>query len=337
MHASMHASMPANGTGMDHATAGMAGLIVGVTVRPSPRVASRPGAEVHRRVLRLYADVRPARAGAAPAYGFVLQDGAAMPASDSVRRPGSPIVLRRGEPVQITVFNRLAVPLSVHWHGLELESYFDGVGGFSGSTSNIAPPVAPGDSFVVRMTPPRAGTFMYHVHGEDGDELAQGLYGALLVLDDPAARDTTVDHIVLVSDSTARRADGVVVNGSTGSPFTLVAGRAHRLRVIGITGALTSELLLRSGADTVRWRMVARDGAEVRGAAMTPARIMVSPGMIADYELMPATSGTLTLQVTNLPPNAARGTVPLRRWTAPIPVVAPPVVLGARGGSSGGR
>jgi FtsP/CotA-like multicopper oxidase with cupredoxin domain len=313
--------------GHDHATAGMAGLIVGVNVRPARTRTVARRADLPRRTLRLFANVRPGRGDTAAAYGFVLQEGATAPAPDSVRRPGSPIVLRRGEPVQVTVFNRLAVPLSVHWHGMELESYFDGVGGFSGSAMHVAPPIAPGDSFVVRLTPPRAGTFMYHVHGEDGDELAQGLYAPLLVLDDPASRDTTVDHVLLVSDSSPRRVDGALVNGSTAPPLRLVAGRTHRLRVIGITGSVPAELLLLSGADTVRWRLVARDGADVAGEPLTPARTLAGPGVIADYELTPTTAGTLTLQVTSGIPTASRY---LRRWSAPIPVVTGPVTIGAR-------
>src|SRR3712207_7450358 len=43
---------------------------------------------------------------------FVLQEGDREPARDSVRLPGSPIILRRGEPVQIIVLNRLTMPLS---------------------------------------------------------------------------------------------------------------------------------------------------------------------------------------------------------------------------------
>ena len=47
--------------------------------------------------------------------------------------PGPTIVLERGKPVSITVVNRLREPTAVHWHGIELESYFDGVADFSGA------------------------------------------------------------------------------------------------------------------------------------------------------------------------------------------------------------
>ena len=39
--------------------------------------------------------------------------------------------------------------------------------GFSGAAGHLAPVIAPGDSFEVRFTPPRAGTFIYHTHVDE--------------------------------------------------------------------------------------------------------------------------------------------------------------------------
>jgi manganese oxidase len=313
---------------MNHATDGMAGLIVGVLVRPRGGAVSVAPPGPPRRTLRLFADQR---AGVVPddstEYGFVLQDGDREPARDSVRRPGSPIVLRRGEPVQITVFNRLTVPLAVHWHGLELDSYFDGVGDWSGSVESIARPIVPGDSFVVRLSPPRAGTFMYHVHGEEGDELAFGLYGPLIVRDGPAALDTLRDRILLVSDPGLRPAARVLVNGSPAPRITMTAGVAYRLRVIGIRSNGTTELGILRGAEMTQWRLLARDGAELSGAPepLTPALRLVGPGTIADYEYTPTEPGTLTLRLVTPAAAAVRDTVAI-----PITVLAPAPSLGAQ-------
>ena len=52
--------------------------------------------------------------------------------SARVASPGPPVVLRRGEPVEITLVNELDEATSMHWHGLELDSYYDGVHGWSG-------------------------------------------------------------------------------------------------------------------------------------------------------------------------------------------------------------
>jgi manganese oxidase len=330
---------PTHASSTNHATDGMSGLIVGVQVGPAAgarAVASRRGTHVSRavaprRTLRLFANQRPGVfANGAPGYGFVLQDGEREPARDSVRMPGSQIILRRGEPVRITVFNHLSKPLSVHWHGLELDSYFDGVGDWSGSAGNVAPAIAPGDSFVVRLTPPRAGTFMYHVHGEEGDELASGLHGSLLVLDEPAALDTLTDKVLLVSDAGPLRPGqrrGLFLNGTLTPRLTLTADRPNRLRLIGITGNGTADIVVLSGSDTVRWRLLARDGAEVTGAPEppTPARVTMRPGMIADYELTPVGTGELTLDMTVI----ERGR-PVSVLRAPVTVVQSSTSRGRR-------
>ena len=71
--------------------------------------------------------------------------------------PGPVIVLTRSEPVEITLVNRMSEPTAIHWHGIELDSYFDGVPGWGGEPGNLAPPVLPGQSFVAKLTPPHTG------------------------------------------------------------------------------------------------------------------------------------------------------------------------------------
>jgi FtsP/CotA-like multicopper oxidase with cupredoxin domain len=287
----------------NHATEGMSGLIVGVQVRPMARAASTraPRSDV-RRAVRLFANQRASvYEGGASAYSFVLQEGKRQPARDSLVIPSSLIVLRRGEPVQITVFNRIPVPISVHWHGLEVESYFDGVGDWSGSQSIVAPPIAPGDSFVVRMTPRRAGTFMYHVHGEEGSELAAGLYGPLVVAEGRTSIDTLTDKIILISDAGPQRDSGVFVNGRRAPRLSLTAGRPHRLRLITITGNAVRNVSLLDGADTVTWRLLARDGADVPPQPLRAASWLAVPGTAVDYEFTPARSSALTLRVITGP------------------------------------
>ena len=106
---------------------------------------------------------------------------------------GPTLVLQRGEPVEITLVNRLAEPTAIHWHGMELDSYYDGVHGWSGVGTRITPLIEPGGTFAVRFTPPRTGTFIYHTHLHDDRQLTSGMYGALVVVEpgetfDPADR-----------------------------------------------------------------------------------------------------------------------------------------------------
>jgi len=55
--------------------------------------------------------------------GYVVQEGDTPPPRDSINIPGPLLVLRREEPVRITVVNNLDEPTGVHWHGLEIESF----------------------------------------------------------------------------------------------------------------------------------------------------------------------------------------------------------------------
>lgn len=97
--------------------------------------------------------------------------------------PGAPLVLRRGEPVAIAVVTGSPRPTSIRWQGIELDSYVDGVSGWSGPAGRMTPQVESGDSLLVRFAPPRAGTFIYHSHFDEERQLASGLYGALVVLE----------------------------------------------------------------------------------------------------------------------------------------------------------
>ena len=128
--------------------------------------------------------------------------------------PGPTIVLKRDEPVEITLKNELAEATAVHWHGMELESYYDGVHEFGGSGQQRTPLIGPGESFVVKFTPPRAGTFMYHTHMHDDHQLSTGMYGAMLVMEPEATYDPETDHALVIGvDGIGSRA-GVVLNGS---------------------------------------------------------------------------------------------------------------------------
>ena len=288
----------------DPATHDMAGLILGISVRSRRGERSRtapttsPGLE---RRMRLFADERPRVHGDRPGYGFVLQEGAHAPAPDSIAVPGTPIVLTQGEPVAIAVHNRTTSSFSVHWHGIELESYFDGVAGWSGAGRHVAPAIAPRDSFVARFTPPRAGTFMYHVHNETGEELASGMYGPLLVLPAGAPFEPERERVVVIASGGPGVDPPRAVNGKT-SPdtVTLVAGRTYRMRFIDITANEATLLELRGPGDAPTWRQRAADGWDLPEGQQLPqpARTITASGVTRDFELSLTVPGSYTLSLT---------------------------------------
>jgi FtsP/CotA-like multicopper oxidase with cupredoxin domain len=242
-----------------------------------------------------------------PGFGFIVQEGPRVPARDSVLVPGTPLLLTRGEPVSITVHSRLTTPLAVHWHGIELESYADGVGGWSGMRGRIAPMIAPGDSFVARFAPPRAGTFMYHVHSEHGDELASGLYAPLLVLEPGRTFDPQTDKVFVIASggpAAGRGADLPAFVNGTMSPDTLalVVGTTYRIRLIDISANEARAVILRGPAGPLTWRVIARDGRDVPAdqAIIQQSRENTSSGVTRDFEFTPTTAGDFGLAVITI-------------------------------------
>jgi len=290
----------------DHGGDAMAGPIVGITVRAA-RGRAAPASIPPRRILRLFANERPRVFGERPGLGFVLQSGDTPPAADSIRIPGTPLILTRGEPTQITVFNRLRVGLGVHWHGIELESYFDGVPGVSGAPGRLMRAIQPADSFAVHMTPPRAGTFIYHVHSEQFDELNSGLYGPLIVLEPGRSWDPETDHVFVISNGGPGDSfDTIFVNGSaTPVAIEIRRGVPNRLRFIAIPA--NGEFVVRlldEGNNEVAWRQIARDGAALPAEAIrhVPARTRIDVGITKDFELTPDQSGDMVLEVDHRRP-----------------------------------
>jgi len=310
-HVSHLASLDSDKGDMDHEALSqhasdrphqMFGLVLGLRVRPSGTMAQDTRAA---RPIRLLVRQKPGVYGPHAGYAFVLggtpasADPGAVPAP-----PGPTIVLRKDERVAVTIVNQSKDRAAVHWHGIELESYPDGVPDWSGYGKDILPSVAPGDSITVRFTPPRAGTFMYHSHFNEDQQISSGLYGALLVLEPGQRFDPETDRIMFFSSAgpTVNVISGpfspTMLNGKVQpDPIELRAGTTYRFRMINMTGDINTIIALQDGDKPVEWRLVAKDGAEVPAfqATRRPANLLFDPGEIYDFEYTPATAGTLKL------------------------------------------
>lgn len=292
----------------------MSGLVLGMRVRPRwgavPTGAAGGAAPVPLRLL-----VRPVHEPADSAHlmSYALAEGSGEPADDSVRIPGPLLVLERGRPVRITVVNRLAEPTAVHWHGIELESYPDGVPGWSGSPGRIFHAIAPGDSFIAEFTPPRRGSFMYHAHANELVQILGGLYGPMVVLDPGEAFDTAANRLVVVGSLFRNDSLHGVVNGEmVPGPIELRSGRTYRFRLLNIGDARTLFSLRRPDSSLVAWRAVAKDGAELPPAQAIPhpEPLLTGPGEIADFEVTAGPPGDLVLDLDS----------PFAGWRLRVPV-----------------
>jgi manganese oxidase len=241
----------------NHVVTGMGGLLLAFNVE-QPGNWQPP--EMGRRSLRLFVQSGRVGSDTAQRFGFVLQEGSAEPAPDSVRVPGSVLVLRRGEPTSIWVINRTDEPTQVHWHGLELESPFDGVVGVGGMAGHRPPAIMPRDSFEMRITPPRAGSFMYHTHFNEIRQMSRGLWGPFIVLEPDEVWDPTRDLVFMAGEGPDYRP---LMNGrrDTLDAIALTAGQEYRFRLMNVTmgGPFLEYWLLRDGAPLM-WSPVARDG-----------------------------------------------------------------------------
>ena len=268
----------------------MAGLVMGITVDDSRGLAKR--AEGKARKLRLYANER-LRNGRTPLHmSYVQQRGSKPPAADSVEPPGMPLVLTRGELAEVTVVNQSHAATSVHWHGLELESFSDGVAGWSGADRNVAPMIAPNDSFTARLTMPRAGTFIYHTHLNDIEQLTSGMYGPIIVLEPGEKYDPKTDHVFTVGWDGAHEPPKMMVNGDTAGtvPLYLERARTHRIRLINIGAAGGGFFAMRQDSVPVSWKQRAKDGADLPSKLRVegPAIRYLATGETFDAEWAPA-------------------------------------------------
>jgi len=287
--------------GSDDHAAGMAGLVLGIAVAGTEVANSLPVKPPRKIALSLTEE--PNRYGERPGFRIDVE-GIDAPRLESGPVPGPVLILQRGEPVEIEVVNRMSQPTAMHWHGIELDSYFDGVPGYGGNEGKISPAITAGGSFVARFTPPRAGTFIYHTHWHDDAQLAGGLYGALLVLEPGETYDPSTDHVALIGLNgllIAGQREPFALNGlQSPSPIRMRMGVPNRLRLINITpnnDVLT--VFLMDQFEATMWKPIAKDGAALSmdEAKSRPARQLVSVGETYDFEVHPTRPQNLWLEV----------------------------------------
>jgi FtsP/CotA-like multicopper oxidase with cupredoxin domain len=233
-------------------------------------------------------------------YGYQLDDG-----TGAVYPPGpAPLLLfQRNQPTDVVIVNTTPDATSIHWHGIEIESYYDGVVGVGGYAHLPTPPIMPGDSFVARVTVPRAGSFMYHTHIADINQQSKGLSGPIAVVDDLERYDPGAERVYLAHNqlNMAEQAFDVWVNHrATLEPDTLVAGRSYRLRFMNLTlGNPGLQFGFTADQASNPWRTVAKDGFTLPRWQQTVAAGMhaVSIGETLDVLWRPPPGGSGWLEL----------------------------------------
>ncbi len=272
----------------------MAGLVIGIEVSPGPTDLISRG---NPRALKLYANEY--KTDSLTRFGFSF-DPDFKP--DRVHRsaPGPLLVMKQYQSTNVTVANRMSIPTGVHWHGLELDSWADGVPNWSASDGKVSPIIEPNEEFTYKLSHMRPGTFIYHTHLDDIHQLTRGLYGALIVLPEDQIYDSETDHVYIVQWRTPnpKVLSDVELNGMTNQPDRYAkTGEIHRLRVINIApaGAITVRMMKNEKSYPIK--TLAKDGADL--PASQQVYIDESPrlgvGETADYTFTADESGTYEL------------------------------------------
>jgi FtsP/CotA-like multicopper oxidase with cupredoxin domain len=209
--------------------------------------------------------------------------------------PGPELRVRQGEPVRITVSNKLGEDTTVHWHGVRLPNAMDGVPGLT------QPPIRPGESFTYEFTPPDAGTFWYHPHADTLQQLGRGLAGALIIEEPEPIGGIDRDLLWFIEDwrlddkgriaggfgnrmeagMSGRIGNTVTINGRVPHTVPVKAGERVRLRLVN--SALARIVGLRfEGHNPV---VVAHDGQPCEPHSPEGGRVVLGPAMRADLIL----------------------------------------------------
>ena len=184
--------------------------------------------------------------------------------------PGPTIELHEGDSVTIHFHNKLAQTTTVHWHGLHIPA------GADGSPLN---PVLPGGSqdYVFKVPLGTAGTYWYHPHPDmtTTEQVAKGLYGALIVLparpaDDPLAGIR--DRLLILSDNRFQP-DGSVDFPDHMSPAAQVdAENGREGNVLFVNGRPMPTLSIRPG-ELQRWRIINSSAARIYRLAIAGQKL----------------------------------------------------------------
>jgi len=158
--------------------------------------------------------------------------------------PGPTIEVFEGDRVRIFVTNRLPEHTSVHWHGINLPSGMDGVGGLS------QPHIKPGDTYVYEFRLRQHGTHLYHPHADEMVQMALGMMGFFIIHPreepEPIARDYAVLlHNFAVHPGTSRPDPSVMQNFDLWTmngkvfpaidPIVAASGERVRIRVANLS------------------------------------------------------------------------------------------------------
>ncbi len=196
--------------------------------------------------------------------------------------------INKGDAVNILLQNNLSEHTNIHWHGLKVPALMDG---HPDQLANA------GSTFRYQFTVnQRAGLSWYHPHPHEktGRQVSQGLAGVFIINDvEEAALNlpSGLYELSLVIQDKRITSNGITYNPSMEevmagymgesvlvngvfAPYTEVATRYYRLRILNGSNARAYNLALSNNADMI---IIGNDGGLLKNP-VTVKNIMIAPG-----------------------------------------------------------
>ncbi len=190
-------------------------------------------------------------------YTLILKEEMVNKAGKSVKGmtvnggiPGPTLEFTEGEYAIIYVKNEMSVETSIHWHGLILPNFFDGVPYLT------TPPIEPGHTFKYEFPIKQSGTYWYHSHTMLQEQ--SGVFGSIVIQPKEETSDYDKELVLMLSDWTNEKPKNVLRNLKRGNEwYSMKKGTSTPLNQVIARGAFGAQV------DFWRQRMEGADIADV--------------------------------------------------------------------------
>lgn len=184
--------------------------------------------------------------------------------------PGPTLRFTEGDYALFYVQNKMDVETSVHWHGLLLPNYFDGVPYLT------TPPIKPGETLKYEYPLIQSGTYLNHSHTMLQEQ--SRVYDSIMIESGEETLEYDIDLVLIISDWTNQKPMNVLRNLKRGNEwYNIKKGTSTPLNVVIARGGMGAQL------NFWRQRMEGADIADI----YYPAFLMNGEQRIAYLEFQP--------------------------------------------------
>ncbi|WP_162415771.1 multicopper oxidase domain-containing protein [Cyclobacterium roseum] len=149
--------------------------------------------------------------------------------------PGPTLTFKEGDYAVIFVENKMDVETSVHWHGLLLPNFYDGVPYLT------TPPIKPGETFKYEYPLIQSGTYWYHSHTLLQEQ--SGVYGSIVIDSKQESLEYDSDLVLVISDWTNQKPMNVLRNLKRGNEwYGIKKGTSTPLSMVIARGGIGAQL-----------------------------------------------------------------------------------------------